>query len=210
MEIINNLEEYTSKLFELKDQSPQKHSKTSQKHSEASETSNSVGNEINSLNMLKRLKTAPETERGQGLGAIKLTQQQERFKQEAKAYETYQKNIKEAGEIRTEILRDIGTGGNPYAIILKACKAISLMTGDSLFCEEMERNVIAICGEGFQEKQALEIELEGVQRRIENLEEAMKRPTDEKDLRRIKGALEEHKKQRNNIKKMMAKSKKTH
>ena len=110
---------------------------------------------------------------------ILLTAQQEDHKRMAEAYGEYQKNIRVAGQIRTEVFKGIRQGEDTNILLLKACKAISLMTGDSLFYKQVLEDMKAVKGKGLLEPAPLQIELEEVQTRLRNMRKALDRETQE-------------------------------
>lgn len=62
-------------------------------------------------------------------------------------------------------------GESVYNLFLKAVKAISLMTSNSLFYSQIEADTRAIYGEGLQEQAPLQCELAEVQKRLARLRE---------------------------------------
>lgn len=70
-------------------------------------------------------------------------------------FREYQENIKRSGQLQTEILKGVKAGENVYNLFLKAVKAISLMTSNSLFYSQIEADTRAIYGEGLQEQAPL-------------------------------------------------------
>lgn len=57
------------------------------------------------------------------------------------AYRAYQRNIAQAGALRAEILLGAKAGEGTRSLLMKAARAISLMTGDTLFYDQVERDV---------------------------------------------------------------------
>jgi hypothetical protein len=53
-------------------------------------------------------------------------------------YRKYQENTKISSQLQTEILQGARRGENTDSLFLKACKAISLMTSDSVFYSQLE------------------------------------------------------------------------
>jgi hypothetical protein len=108
-------------------------------------------------------------------------------------YREYQKNIKASSQLQMEILEGTRQGENIYRLFLKACKAISLMTSDNVFYNQLEGDIKGIYGTGALEPKALELELEEVEERLRKLREASQRETDLTDYKeRIKKAIQAH------------------
>ena len=95
--------------------------------------------------------------------------------------------------LQSEILKGLKAGADIYALFLKAAKAVSLMTNNSLFYTQAEKDLIAIYGIGLQEKPPLSIELEAVEGRLQRLREAEGRETDPDSRERIRRAVIAHK-----------------
>ena len=93
-------------------------------------------------------------------------------------YMQYQENIKTSSQLQTDILKGLKAGENVYSLLLKASKAIELMTGNKLFYSQIERDIIDIYGAGLLEKPPLKLELEAVQGRLQKLRQAQERDGD--------------------------------
>lgn len=104
----------------------------------------------------------------------------------------YQQNIKTSSQLQTEILKGARAGEDIYSLFLKAVKAISLMTSNSLFYTQLEGDIRAIYGRGLQEAPAIDIELEQVVQRYIKLLEALEREQDGDSKDRIKRAIAAH------------------
>jgi hypothetical protein len=96
-------------------------------------------------------------------------------------YREYQKNIKLSGQLQTDILKGAKRGEDIYSLFLKAVQAISLMTSNTVFYNQLNDDIRAIYGAGLSEPQPLKLELEEVQTRLEKLREASKRETEPAD-----------------------------
>ena len=123
-------------------------------------------------------KTTPETEKpAEGLtgGERQLQGQADANKRALEAYQTYQQNIKTSGQLQSEILKGIKQGESVYNLFLKAAKAISLMTANTLFYSQLEADIKVIYGEGLLEPIPLEWELDEVRERLRRLREAYNR-----------------------------------
>lgn len=107
-------------------------------------------------------------------------------------FREYQENIKRSGQLQTEILKGVKAGENVYNLFLKAVKAISLMTSNSLFYSQIEADTRAIYGEGLQEQAPLKCELAEVQKRLERLREAQAEELEHDSRERIGRAIQAH------------------
>lgn len=155
----------------------------------------------------KALETASTAPEGQGLAFIKLTREQEDRARLQEAYKGYQSNIRNAGELRTQILKGVKAGEDPVALFLKACECISSMTGEKLFSEQVERDLKAIYGEVFLEPIPLEWELEEVRDRLEKLQKALQGKTEPEDRYRIEEAIEAHRKRAGKLEELLGEAK---
>ncbi len=110
----------------------------------------------------------------------------------AAAYKKYQQNILAAGQLRSEITKGTRAGEDIYTLFLKAAQAISCMTGDASFVDQIERNLKSVYGAGLREPQALGLEIQEVKTRLRKLRAAKKRETAPDSLARIGKATEAH------------------
>lgn len=104
----------------------------------------------------------------------------------------YQQNIKTSSQLQTELLKGARAGEDIYSLFLKAVKAISLMTSNSLFYSQLEGDIRAIYGIGLQEAPAIDIELQQVTERYIRLLSALEREQDGDSKDRIKRAITAH------------------
>jgi len=81
----------------------------------------------------------------------------------------YQQNIKTSSQLQTEILKGARAGEDIYSLFLKAVKAISLMTSNTVFYSQLEGDIRAIYGQGLLDPLPLQIELQQVQERLKRL-----------------------------------------
>lgn len=122
-------------------------------------------------------------------------------------YREYQKNIKLSGQLQTDILKGAKRGEDIYSLFLKAVQAISLMTSNTVFYNQLNDDIRAIYGAGLSEPQPLKLELEEVQTRLEKLREASKRETEPADsLQRIEKAIQAHEQRTTQLREMIAKA----
>lgn len=118
----------------------------------------------------------------------------------------YRENSKESSMLKCEILKGLKAGADIYSLFLKAAKAISLMTGESLFYTQAEKDLIAIYGIGLQEEAPLSVELEQVEKRLQRLTEALGREADPDNGERIKRAITAHKARATELRRMIEKA----
>lgn len=132
---------------------------------------------------------------GQQAKKLYLDTQRERedHQRSLEAYRAYQENTKRSEQLQSEILKGIKAGEDVYSLFLKAAKAISLMTSNSLFYSQIEDDTRSIYGRGLNYKPPLQKELQEAQTRLQRLTEAEKRETETDSRERIKRAIEAHK-----------------
>lgn len=133
----------------------------------------------------------------EGLQGIPVLQRQADTNQADKeravaVYSEYQKNIKLSGQLQTEILKGARAGEDIYSLFLKAVKAISLMTSNTVFYNQLEGDIKAIYGQGLLDPLPLQIELQQVQERLTRLREAEGRELEADSRERIKRAVKAH------------------
>ena len=137
---------------------------------------------------------------------LQATREQEDHRRSLEVYRTYQENIKTSSTLQTQILKGLKAGEDVYSLFLKAAKAISLMTSNSVFYSQTEEDLKAIYGRGLQEKPPLQIELEEVQGRLQKLTEAEKREKDSNSKERIQRAIQAHKDRATELRGMIEKT----
>ena len=118
---------------------------------------------------------------------------EEDHKRTLEVYRTYQENIKRSDQLQTDILKGLKAGEDVYSLFLKAAKAISLMTSNSLFYSQTEADIKNIYGVGLNQKPPLQIELQETKERLQRLTEAEQRETDYRSRECIKSAIKGHK-----------------
>ena len=94
------------------------------------------------------------------------------------AWAAYMENTRRTEEMQSEILRAAKEGEDPALLLIRCSKALSLVTNNPLFAEEIERSMRAVRGHVFGEKPMLADELEQTRRRLERIREAMAREED--------------------------------
>lgn len=118
----------------------------------------------------------------------------------------YQKNILISDGLRCEINKGLKTGEDIYSLFLKAAKVISLMTSDTVFYDVAKKDMIAIYGVGLEKPPVLQIELNEIQARLNNLRQAAERKQGTDDVARIKTAIQYHERAAEKIKSKIEKS----
>ena len=85
-------------------------------------------------------------------------------------------------------------GEDIYSLFLKAEKAISLMTSNTVFYSQLEGDIKSIYGAGLLEPEPLKIEIQETQERLQRLQKALERDTEPADSKqRIERAIQAHK-----------------
>lgn len=105
-------------------------------------------------------------------------------------YRVYQENIRRGDQLRTEITKGVKEGESLYSLLLKACEAISLMTGESLFYDTVKSDTLEIYGAGLEVAAVLEADIAETRGRLEKLTAAAQ---SDPDNQRIKKAIQSHK-----------------
>lgn len=155
------------------------------------------------LSQLRAITEAPKRqEQAAGLTIFYQREQQE-LDRAREVYRNYQSNIRAAGNLRADILKGLRAGEPAEGLLLKACNIISLMTGDTVFNTQAEQDLIAIYGEGIGAEKPLEYKLEQVQKRLNNMQQAIKRGLEPDDKRRVEAAIAAHKAEVNRIKELL-------
>ena len=123
---------------------------------------------------------------------LQTKREREDHQKSIEAYRTYQENISQSSQLQAEILKGIKAGADIYSLFLKATKAISLMTSNSLFYTQTEADIKAIYGKGLKEKPPLQIELKETEERLQKLREAEQREDQTDSKERIQRAIKAH------------------
>ena len=133
----------------------------------------------------------------EGLHGIQILQGQADTNKEEKeralaVYREYQKNIILSGQLQTDILKGAKRGEDIYSLFLKAVKAISLMTSNTVFYSQIERDIKVIYGQGLLDPLPLQIDLQETQERLTRLREALNREIEPDAKDRIQRAVKAH------------------
>ena len=155
------------------------------------------------LSQFRAITEAPrKQEQAAGLAFFYQREQQE-LDRTREVYKSYQNNIRAAGNLRADILKGLRAGEAAEVLLLRACNIISLMTGDTVFNKQAEQNLIAIYGEGLGAEKPLEYKLEQVQKRLNNMQQAIERGLEPDDKRRVEAAIAAHKAETNRIQSLL-------
>lgn len=144
------------------------------------------------LSQFRAITEAPRKQEQAAWLAIFYQREQQELDRAREVYKSYQNNIRAAGNLRADILKGLRAGEAAEGLLLKACKTISLMTGDTVFSKQAEQDLIAIYGEGLGAEKPLEYKLNQVQKRLENMQQAIERGLEPDDKRRVKAAIAAH------------------
>jgi hypothetical protein len=120
-------------------------------------------------------------------------------------YRKQQQAVKASGNMKADILQGLKKREPVEKLLLEACNIISLMTGDRLFAQQVESDLIAIYGEGLNEEQPLKYKLEQVEQRLENMKQAITGEMSVDTKRKVEQAIATHEKERERIKGLIEK-----
>ena len=153
----------------------------------------------------------PQKEPPEQAKILLLDKQRERedHQRSLEAYRAYQENTKRSEQLQSEILKGIKAGEDVYSLFLKAAKAISLMTSNSVFYSQIEDDTRSIYGRGLNYKPPLQNELQDTQKRLQRLLEAEQREADTDSRERIKRAVKAHREHIAELEAMIARAEKT-
>ena len=121
----------------------------------------------------------------------------------AEVCQAYQDNIREAGQIQTDIIKGLQAGEGLPGLFLKACESISRTTGNTLFYEKVEAELLSIYGIALHNVEPLQIELQQVQDRLVRLQQAVEQEQYQQYKQNIQQAIEEHKAREQAIKTLL-------
>lgn len=109
-------------------------------------------------------------------------------------YRAYQAAILQTEQLQTEILRGLQEGENIAALLLKAMKALSLLTSNSALYQQTENAIKSIYAFGLEDTAALAVALEDAEDQLHRLEAAEQAAPDDTTATRIRAAVQAHKK----------------
>lgn len=142
-----------------------------------------------------------------GMGALqRQADQAKRDKENTLAiYQRYQQATNQSAALRTEILRGVKAGESIYSLFLKAVKAVSLMSNERLFYDQIAGELPTIYGKGLLEPEPLELELTAVKERLERLQQAETRAQTAQELAQIQAAIRAHREQIERLESLLSK-----
>lgn len=109
----------------------------------------------------------------------------------AAGYREQQENIRRAKQLRADINKGVQAGEPIYKLLLTAIECISLMTGEKLFYDMNKDNLQTIYG-ALGEPEAIEVERQEVQQRLNKLNAAYEREEATDAKQRIQNAIKAH------------------
>lgn len=107
-------------------------------------------------------------------------------------YKMYLKNVRLTEELQSDIIRGAKAGEDPFSLLLKAVKAISLMTGSDVLYRDVELSMRAVYGASLGEPGPIRIELANTQERLEKIRAAAAVTGEGDTLERMKQAIKAH------------------
>ena len=125
----------------------------------------------------------------------RLKQHGEDLRKAREVYAVYGDNIRRAGSLRADILKGMGNGEDPIALLLKAAECIGRLTGDGVFYEQAQKTATAVYGWGLGKPYPLQIKRREAEERLKRLEKAIGRADiPPADKTRLQGAIDAHRK----------------
>lgn len=121
-------------------------------------------------------------------------------------YRVYLDNTRKSEELQCEIMKGAREGEDVCLLLLKACRAISAMTGSEVFAQQVERSLRAVYGESLDVRMPLEIELKEAEKRLELIRQA-EETTEESDLKEaMHNAVRSHQQKIQHLREAIAKN----
>lgn len=120
-------------------------------------------------------------------------------------YKEYQQNIKQSGQLQTEILKGLQKGEDITLLFLKAVEAISCMTSNRIFYQQAEESLRVIYGLALEQEAPLTLELNQTEERLRKLEQAEQREGEATNRKRLQQAIKEHREKTAEIKALINK-----
>lgn len=122
-------------------------------------------------------------------------------------YNEYQHNILAASEAKNAILKGIDKGESLCALLLLAAEAIARTTNDSVFASVVKRKLVEVRGLGLGDPEALDVERQAIEQRLDNLRAALERERGTEQESGIKWAIRAHEQERQRIEKLLEQAK---
>ena len=114
-------------------------------------------------------------------------------------YRKYQENAKKTELLQAEILKGLERGENLAALFLKAMKALSLCTDNSILYSQAEQDIRIVYGLALHEPAAQEQAEAETRERLEKLRALRADSTDDETCKRLDIAIAMHVKQLKNM-----------
>ncbi len=134
---------------------------------------------------------------------LMIEKEKEAHENAARVYREYQDNTIKSGMLKSEILKGIQLGQDPYNLLLKAIECISLMTGDKLYYKQGKDDLQTIYG-ALGYNAPAEQEVQEVQERLNNLIKALEQEPDQRSKERINRAIQAHKERKEYLLKLIS------
>ena len=97
---------------------------------------------------------------------------------EPSAWAQYLENTRRTEELQSEVLRGAKSGEDPAQLLILCSKALSLVTNNPVFADEVERAMMAVQGHALGDPALTRQELEETKARLERIREAYAREED--------------------------------
>ena len=91
---------------------------------------------------------------------------------EPSAWAQYLENTRRTEELQSEVLRGAKSGEDPAQLLILCSKALSLVTNNPVFADEVERAMMAVQGHALGDPALTRQELEETKARLERIREA--------------------------------------
>ena len=91
---------------------------------------------------------------------------------ENNAWKAYLDNARRSEELQAAVIKGAKAGESPCRLLLLCAEAISLMTDNHTFYDQVERSLKAVYGEALREAEPLAIDLEQTRDRLARIREA--------------------------------------
>ena len=91
---------------------------------------------------------------------------------EPSAWAQYLENTRRTEELQSEVLRGAKSGEDPAKLLILCSKALSLVTNNPVFADEVERAMMAVQGHALGDPALTRQELEETKARLERIREA--------------------------------------
>ena len=111
---------------------------------------------------------------------------------ELSVYQAYLKNVRLSEEIQSDIIRGAKAGEDPFSLLLKALRAICLMTNSDVLYKDVELSMRAIYGASLGQPGPIRIELANTEERLAKIRAAAAVTEEGETLERMKSAIKAH------------------